>query len=220
MTRLSKLAAVVAALPVLAIAPLAHADGVGQIGQGNIYRVKDVTANGSFATDISSACGHTVQFRVRIHNGGPDTLHNVRVSATLHGNSSTSHGSVVRLSADNNLHNAVVTANAGVNTSGATTADYISGSTQLLDVHGTVLNDLPDGILNAGLNIGDIGPLTADIKSVQFKAKLNCSTPAPKPAPAPAQELPNTGPGEVAGLFASASALGAAGHYIVARRRR
>ncbi len=182
MTRFSKLAAAVAALPVLVFAPIAHATGVGQIEQGDIYRVKDVTTNTAFADNISAACGDIVAFRVRIHNGGPDTITNVKVSATLNTASSTSHGSQVSLSADNNLHNAVVTANAGVQTSNATTASYVSGSTQLLNYSITpggesVIKNLPDGILSGGINIGSIGPLTTNTEEVQFQAKVNCPTP-------------------------------------------
>jgi uncharacterized repeat protein (TIGR01451 family) len=83
MSKVSKVVASMAALPVLAIAPLAQATGNGQIEQGNIYRVKNVTSNSSFVTNGSAACGDTVMYRVRIHNGGPEALTNVKVSATL-----------------------------------------------------------------------------------------------------------------------------------------
>jgi len=232
MNRISKLAAVATALPILALAPVAHATGTGQIEQGDIYRVKNLTANGAFAENISAACGDTVQFRVRIHNGGPETLTNVKVAATLNSDAATSHGSQVSLSADNNLHNMVVTANAGVNTSQATTANYVSGSTQLLNYSTTpggesVLRNLPDGILGGGINIGSIGPLTTNTEEVQFQAKLNCPTPPTTPPVTPpttppqeSKSLPNTGAGDVAGLFAGVSAVGAAGHYVINRRRR
>jgi uncharacterized repeat protein (TIGR01451 family) len=186
MIRFSKLAAAVSVLPVfVALTPLASATGYGQIEQGDIYRVKDVTTNSAFADNISVACGDTVAFRVRIHNGGPETLTNIKVSATLNGASSTSHGSQVSLSADNNLHNMKVTANAGANTAQATTATYVSGSTQLLNYSTTpggesVLKNLPDGILSGGINIGSIGPLTADTEEVQFQAKVSCPTPPPQ----------------------------------------
>jgi uncharacterized repeat protein (TIGR01451 family) len=237
MSKISKVVASMAALPVLAIAPLAHATGNGQIEQGDIYRVKNVTANSSFVANGSAACGDTVEYRVRIHNGGPETITNVKVSATLNTASSTSHGSQVSLSADNNLHNAVVTANAGVNTPSATTATYVSGSTQLLNYSATagnesVIKNLPDGILSGGVNIGNIGPLTADTEEVQFQAKLACATPTPIPTPAPTQTptpaapakapevLPNTGAGDVLGAFAGASAAGTAAHAAIRRVRR
>jgi uncharacterized repeat protein (TIGR01451 family) len=228
----SKLAAALAVLPILVFAPMAHASGGGQIEQGDIYRVEDITTNGSFADNISVACGDTVAFRVRIHNGGPDTLTNVKVSATLNGNSSTSHGSQVSLSADNNLNNMTVTANAGVNTSQATTATYVSGSTELLNYSTTpggesVLQNLPDGILAGGINIGSIGPLTTDTEEVQFEAKLSCPAPTPTPTPTPVTPvaaakttaLPNTGPGDVAEMFVGTSAFGGIGHYLFRRRR-
>jgi len=182
MIRFTKLAVALAATSTIAFPSIAMAAGGGQIEQGDIYRVKDVTTNSTFADNITAACGDTVAFRVRIHNGGPDTLTNVKVSATLNSASSTSHGSQVSLSADNNLHGATVTANAGVNTDKASTADYVSGSTQLLNYSATpggesVIKNLPDGILSGGINIGSIGPLTTDTEEVQFQAKLNCPTP-------------------------------------------
>lgn len=237
MRKISALAAGLAVVPVLAVSGSAFAttQNPGQIEQGNIYRAKNLTANGSFAQNITAKCGDTVQFRVRIHNGGPATLTNVKVAATLDKASSTSHGSQVSLSADNNLHNMVVTANAGVNTDEATTASYVSGSTQLLDYSTTpggesVLKNLPDGILSGGVNIGSIGPLTSDTEEVQFQAKLNCPTP-PKPpvtppatpqtpgSPAAPTTLVNTGPGSAIAAFVAATIAGAFGYRRFISRR-
>lgn len=237
MRKLSILAAGLAVVPVLVFSGSAFAtdQNPGQIGQGDIYRAKNITTNSSFADNITAKCGDTVQFRVRIHNGGPATITNVKVSATLNTASSTSHGSQVSLSADNNLHNAVVTANAGVNTDVATTADYVSGSTQLLNYSATpggesVLRNLPDGILSNGVNIGSIGPLTSDTEEVQFQAKLNCPTP-PKPpvtppstpqtpaTPAAPTKLVNTGPGSTAAAFVAATIAGAFGYRRFISRR-
>lgn len=223
MIRFTKLAVALAAVSAVVFPSVAMAAGYGQIEQGDIYRVKDVTTNSAFADNITVACGDTVAFRVRIHNGGPETLTNVKVSATLNSAASTSHGSQVSLSADNNIDNMVVTANAGVNTSQATTADYVSGSTQLLDYGGSVLRTLSDGILSGGVNIGSLGPLTSDTEEVQFQAKLNCPAPTPTPTPTPTPKsttLPNTGAGDVVGIFAGASAAGTAAHAVITRRRR
>ena len=234
--KLSILAAGLAVVPVLALSGSAFAgtENPGQIEQGDIYRVKNINSS-TFADNINATCGDTVQFRVRIHNGGPATLTNVNVAATLNGASSTSHGSQVSLTADNNLHDAVVTANAGVNTSAATTATYVSGSTQLLNYSATpggesVLRNLPDGILSNGVNIGNIGPLTSDTEEVQFQAKLNCPTP-PKPpvtppatpqtpaAPAAPTSLVNTGPGSDAAIFVIAMIAGVIGYRRFVSRR-
>ncbi len=230
MRKLSTLAAGLAVIPVLAFSGSAFAAGnPGQIEQGDIYRVKNITSNSAFADNITASCGDTVEFRVRIHNGGPETLTNVKVAATLNSASSTSHGSQVSLSADNNLHDAVVTANAGVNTSAATSASYVSGSTQLLNYSTTpggesVLQNLPDGILSGGVNIGSIGPLTTDTEEVQFQAKLNCpAAPVTPPATpgvgAAPTALVNTGPGSDIAIFAVAMIAGTIGYRKFLSRR-
>ena len=265
MSKLTKLAAVAAVVPILGLSsPALAAGNPGQIEQGDIYRVRNLTvaANGAFSGDfVAATCGDTVQFRVRIHNGGPESLTNVKVSATLNTAKGTSHGSTVSVSADNNLHNAVVTDIAGVNTDKATTMSYVNGSTELLGYSATpgqspVLGGLPDGILAGGVNIGSIGPLTPDTKSVQFKAKVNCDVTPPTPGdikvcelstkkvitiredqfdankhtkdltkcnapvtPVTPTKLVETGPGDVAVLFAGVAALAAAAYRVVLRRQ-
>jgi uncharacterized repeat protein (TIGR01451 family)/LPXTG-motif cell wall-anchored protein len=186
MSKLTKVAAGLAVVPMLAFAAPAFADGgTGQIETGDIYRVKNVTSNSAFADNITAACGDTVEYRVRIHNGGPETLTNVKVAATLQTAAGTTHGSTVTVTADNNLHGASATANAGVTTSATTTASYVSGTTELLNYSTTpgnesVLKTLPDGILNGGVTIGSVGPTTPQTEEVQFQVKLNCEVKPPK----------------------------------------
>ena len=71
---------------------------------------------------------------------------------------------------------------------------------------------------------------------ITFTAVVNMPTPptptTPTPTPTttpvtpakavttPAKAVPNTGPGDVIGLFAGASAAGTAAHAVVTRRRR
>lgn len=203
----------------------------GQIEMGNIYRVRNITTNAhaTFVDSASATCNDTVQFRAIVHNPGPDPVTNVKVSATLDGASGTSHSSKVSITADN-VGGEIVTDTAGVNLDKAGTLSYISGSTQLVDPNGNVLNALPDGMVNgAGVNIGTVGVSTQQIRGVQFKAKVSCPvtpiTPPTTPPTTPPQvkgvtTLPSTGAGDVLGIFSGASALGAAGHFIVARRRR
>lgn len=57
------------------------------------------------------------------------------------------------------------------------------------------------------------------IKTVRCTASVSITTPVTPTPPAPTP-LPDTGPGAIAGLFTGVSALGAAGHYIVSRRRQ
>lgn len=238
MSKVSNIAATLVLVPVLAISTAsAFADSnstPGQIEQGDIYRVEDLTSNVSFADNINASCGDTVAFRVRVHNGGPATITNVKVAATLDTTTaSTSHGSTVSISADNNLDNTVVTANAGVNTSSNTTATYVSGSTELLNYSTTpggesVIENLPDGILDGGVNIGSIGPLTSDTEEVQFEAKLSCPTTPPVTPPttpptttttSKPTTLVNTGAGNTIGIFAAVSVVsGIAYRFALGRR--
>jgi uncharacterized repeat protein (TIGR01451 family) len=191
MSKLSNIAAGLAVMPVFAFTT-AVAGATGQVGAGDIYRVRNVTANpaanAAFANTTEAKCGDVVQFRVRIHNSGPDAITNVKVKATLEGGNSKSHGSTVTVSADNLINGDAVTDIAGVSTNDNTTISYVNGSTELLGYSNTpgnspVLGGLPDGIVSSnGITLPDsIEPLTSATKSVQFKAKLNCETPPTTP---------------------------------------
>lgn len=182
MSKIFTVAAALAVIPVLAFTTVS-AGAIGQVGAGDIYRVRNVTTNGEFANTTTATCNQEVQFRVRIHNSGPDTITNVKVKATLYGQDTTNHGSEVTVSADNLINGDAVTDVAGVTTDKSASISYVTGSTQLLGYAETgpspVLRGLPDGIVEGGVNIGSVEPLTPATRSVQFKAKFNCDTPEP-----------------------------------------
>jgi len=235
MRKLSVLAASLVVVPVLTFASPAFATAdsdSGQIEQGNIYRVRNVSTNpnGEFVDPATATCGNTVQFRVRIHNPGPDPITNVKVTATLPGNSATSHSSKVSITADH-VGGQVVTDTAGVNLDKPGTLNYVSGSTELLDAHGSKLNNLADGITSggAGVNIGTVGVSVEQKRFVQFQAKVNCPTPPETPpvtpptttttTPAAPTKLVNTGPGETAAVAAIATIAGTFGYRKFLSRR-
>lgn len=231
-------AATAVIVPVAGLTGVASANPVGQIGGGDIYRVRNVTKNTDFTDPASADLCDTVQFKVRIHNPGPDTLNNVKVKATLDSGESTSHSSKVTITADN-ANPPSTSDTAGVNLSKAGSLTYVSGSTELLDPHNSKLSNLPDGILSGGVNIGSVGVSTEQIRFVQFQAKTNCPTPPPTckvnctPTPpstppatpttpaTPAQPttLVNTGPGDVIGAFSAVSVAGALAYRFYLSRR-
>ncbi len=101
------------------------------------------------------------------------------------------------------------------------TYDFGDGSAPLLSgnttVHYTYAKD-GNYVVSATLafNVDEV------IKTARCTASVSVTTPPVTPPvtpPTPPAPLPNTGPGAVAGLFAGVSALGAAGHYLVSRRR-
>jgi uncharacterized repeat protein (TIGR01451 family) len=206
-------------VPIVGITGAASAAAVGQIGGGDIYRVRNVTKNTDFTDPVNADLCDTVQFKVRIHNPGPDTLNNVKVKATLDSGEATSHSSKITITADN-ANPSTTTDTAGVNLSKAGSLNYVAGSTELLDAHNTKLSNLPDGILGSGVNIGNVGVSIEQKRFVQFEAKTNCPTPPETPpstppttpsTPAPTK-LVNTGPGETAALFAVAMIAGTLGY--------
>lgn len=147
----------------------------GQLGSGDIYRVRNVSDNQTDFVKVADAdlC-ETVQFKVRIHNGGPKTLTNVNVKASLSSGVKTSHSSTVTVSADNNREGAVATGTAGVNLSQAGSISYVNGSTELLDADGNYMKTLGDAVTGAGVNIGDVAVSLNNKRFVQFKAKISC----------------------------------------------
>jgi uncharacterized repeat protein (TIGR01451 family) len=231
-------------MPVAVLTGPVSAAAVGQIEGGDIYRVRNVTKNTDFTDPASADLCETVQFKVRIHNPGPDTLNNVKVKATLDSSTATSHSSKVTITADN-ANPSTTTDTAGVNLSKAGTISYVAGSTELLDAHNSKLNNLPDGIIGdgVGVNIGKVGVSTEQKRFVQFQAKINCPQPPetcktnPKlcppvtppvtppttttttpQTPAPTT-LVNTGPGETAAVVAVATIAGTLGYRKLLSRR-
>ncbi len=152
--------------------------GAGQVEAGDIYRVKNVTKGGDFTDPASATCGDTVQYKVRIHNPGPDSLGNVTVTATLPGGVATTHVSKVTVSSPN-ADPASTSDTATVNLDKAGKLSYVAGSTELLDHNGARVNGLGDTITSSGVNIGNVGVSLQQKRFVQFKAKVTCEE-APK----------------------------------------
>jgi uncharacterized repeat protein (TIGR01451 family) len=220
----------------LAIAAVAVVSGpvalaAGQIEGGNIYRVKNVTQNSAFADPATGTCGDTMQFRVRIHNPGPEEINNVHVAATLPATESKSHSSTVTVSASDAPD--VITDTAGVNLDKAGKLSYVSGSTDLLDPNGNKLQTLSDGIVAGGVNLPTaIGVSNEQMRLVQFSAKVNCeekpvctvncepTKETPKSGVTPSA-IASTGPAELFSGLAGTSALGyGVTRYIASRRNQ
>lgn len=172
------------AMPATMIAGTAYAATAGQIEGGDIYRVRNVTKGGDFTDPVSADKCETVQFKVRIHNPGPDALEGVKVGATLPSVAATSHSSKVIVTADN-ANPKTTTDTAGVNLTSSYKINYVNGSTQLLDANGSVMQNLPDGIVGGQVNIpGGVGVSTQQKRFVQFNAKVDCPETPPAPQPA------------------------------------
>ena len=171
------LAGIVSAIALFAVP--AFAATAGQVEGGDIYRVRNVSNNGEFTDPTSGTCGNTFQFKVRIHNPGPDPLTSVSVKATLPTTAATSHSSQVTVTATN-ANPKTTTDTAGVRLDKAAQLTYIKGSTELLDANGSKLSTLGDTILTSGVTIDTVGVSTQQKRFVQFSVKSDCPEP-PKP---------------------------------------
>lgn len=232
MFRVLKTVAAVIAVPaiVFSTSSVALATAAGQFETGDFYYGKNVTKNSGYVDPVQAdACGDVITLKMRLHNPGPSALHNVNVKATLPTGTGTSFSSLATVyAADGDPQ--TVTDTVAIKSSKEATLSYVSGSSQLLDAHSGFLKTLPDGSLQSGVNIGDVGVSIEQKRFVQFNVKVDCPTPPvtpptppvtpPATPPVVGKSLPNTGPGDVAGLFVGTSVLGGAGHYLFTRRRR
>jgi hypothetical protein len=219
MIRFSKIAAALAVAPVLAVSGSAFAGSPGQLAGGDNYLVKNLTQKGSYANTISATCNEEIQYSMQLSNTQFGALDNVTLKATMPSNGGTSTATATTDLGGTSGTSDTVTVNLG---SGQTQA-VENGTTVLFDDKGNAIKTLPDTIATSGVNIGTLNGSTTEF--VNFKAKVSCPTPTPTPTPTPAPApkatvLPNTGAGDVLGIFAGASAAGTAAHAIVSRRRR
>lgn len=214
MSKIKQIAASALIVPVI-FAGSVSALNAGQIEQGDIYRVRNVTQNGEFMDPATANVCETVQFKVRIHNPGPDPLTGVTVKATLNTEASATHSSVATISAEN-ANPASVSDTASVKLTKSAGMSYVNGTTELLDSKGAVITGLGDTILTSGVSVPNgVGVSTEQRRYVQFEAKVACPkppvTPPTTPTPTPAattSTLPNTGPGSVIAIAGVTTVLG------------
>jgi len=239
--RLRTLTAAFAAIAVLSFGGLALAVSAGQIEGGDIYRARNVTKNTDFTDPATATCNDTVQFKVRIHNPGPDALTGVHVAATLSSEQSTSHSSTVTVSADN-ANPTSTTDTAGLNLDQAGSLTYVAGTTELLDAHDAKITTLGDTILGTGVDVPNgVGVSTEQMRFVQFEVKVSCPQPPQTPPTPPTVTPPtggqgggtttvskttaapttlvNTGPGQIVVLFILSSLAGIIGYRRYLRRQ-
>ena len=157
-----------------------NAIGEGQIAGGNIYTVRNVTKGGDYANSISADKCDTVKYSIRLHNPGPGVVSNVNVRVNLPTGASTSNTSTATITSQN-AEPATVSDTATVNITSSQKIEYISGSAQLLDANGNLVQGLSDQLVNgSGVNIGEVKVSLEQIRFVQFQAKIDCGeTPPP-----------------------------------------
>lgn len=170
-----------AILPALALVMSSNAAVQPSIEAGNIYTVRNVTKSTDFTDPNSADACDVLQYKVIIHNGGPVPLENVTVQATFPSGAPVKNVSTMTVSASN-ASPASTSDTATVNISSARSMSYVSGSSQLLNANGGVINNLPDGLTQGPIPIGNVGVSINERRSVQFQMKLDCPPTPPPPA--------------------------------------
>lgn len=171
MKTLTKLAATAAFVPVVAVSGSAFAGSPGQLAGGDTYQVKNLTQKGAYANSISAACNDEIQYSMMLSNTQFGALNNVTLKASLPSNGGTSTA-VATTDLGGNSGN---TDTASVSLPAGATQTLENGTTVLYGDHGNALQTLPDTI-TSGVNIGTLNGSTTEF--VNFKAKVNCPTPA------------------------------------------
>lgn len=203
-----------------------------------------ITSAGGYQDSLSVHNGQRIEMRVYVHNNANPaaigdvaaTAHNTQLLVLLPQGARTSQQSAAQISADNaNPH--YVSDTVDMSGSNPFTLAFDTSAPVMVTYRpngtgSTVTDTLP------GVTFSDAQTMTANMGDwrgcfnyaalITFTAVVNMPTPPTPPAPTPAKPavasqakaLPNTGAGDVLGIFAGASAAGTAGHYLLARRRR
>ncbi|MGC1177322.1 MAG: hypothetical protein WA843_04590 [Candidatus Saccharimonadales bacterium] len=221
MSKISKIAAALTVVSVVATSGSAIAGSPGQLAGGDNYLVKNLTQKGAYANAVTATCNDEVQYSMQLSNTQFGALNNVTLKATL-----PSGGGLSTATATTDLGGTSGTADsATVNLGAGQTQSLESGTTVLYDDKGSAIKTLPDAIASNGVNIGTLSGSTTEF--VNFKAKVTCPTPPVTPpatpvtpaTPAAPTQLVNTGPGAVVGIFAAVTAAGAVGYRLFLSRR-
>lgn len=247
MSKVSKFAATVAVLPVLAFSAPVFAGSPGQLGGGNSLEAKNVTTGSAYSDTTTATCNDTVQFSMVLGNTQWGSLSNVTLKVSL-----PSQGGVSTATATTDLGgNSGTTDTTSVTLTSGATQSLVNGTTTLSDGSGHVLKTLPDTITTTGVNVGTILGSTTEV--VHFQSKVKCET-QPKtiqvcrlsdktvvtinesdfdsakytkdltqcqttPPTTPPTTLVNTGAGSVAGIAAAVAAVSGVAYSVVMRRR-
>jgi hypothetical protein len=226
MSKVSKIVASLAVVPVLAISGTAIAGSPGQLAGGDNYQVKNLTQKGSYANTISATCNDEVEYSMQLSNTQFGSLKNVTLKATLPSDGGVSTATATTDLGGNSGTSDTVTVNLG----SKQTQTIENGTTVLYDDSGNAIKTLPDAITSNGVNIGTLNGSTTEY--VNFKAKVNCPTPPKPPVTPPSTPqtpatpgvagpttLVNTGPGSAIAAFVAATIAGAFGYRRLLSRR-
>jgi hypothetical protein len=156
--------------PVINVQTASQREPVGQIGSGNIVRIR---GGNSFADPIEAPSNAELQIAIRISNAGPDDLDLVETTAYL---PEYAAGLIAfEIAVDDSLGVRVPVEDAATIEveDGAACPTYVEGSTSLLSPDWGVLHRLPDGIASDnGIVAGPGAAPVAQTRFIAFSIRL------------------------------------------------
>ncbi len=196
-----------------------------------------ITSPGGYQDSVPVRDGERVEMRVYVHNNAnPNTIgataataHNTTILVLLPtGAARTTQEAGAQITASNANPNYVtdtVDLTAGTPfTVALDTSSPVMVTYRPNGVGDYVTNTLPNvtfsGTNSWTSNVGDWHGCFNYSAVITFTAIVHVPTTPTPPVTTTTKTLPNTGAGDILGIFAGASAVGTAGHYFVARRRR
>lgn len=171
MSKFSKIAAVIAAAPILAFSAPVFADSPGSFSTGDgMYQVRNESQKQTAYQDsVAAACGETVKYAILLSNTANGAISNITVKTSLTDGTMTATGST-------GTGTTTTSGKATVSLPSGANLQYVAGSTQEIDYNThAVIGTLADGITANGTTIASLAGSTN--AWVEYEAKVNCPTP-------------------------------------------
>jgi len=205
-----------------------------------LLKVRDINSpTTAYATSATVTDNEEVVLEVYFHNNAASNLNlvaqNTKVNIALPNGTASTQTATAYINATNATPTQVF-ATADMSASAPFTLTYEPGTAKLYTnyVNGIQISD---AVVNGGTLIGTNGadgnvPGCSQYSGyVTIRARVHVPTTptpptqtptptTPTPTPAKPKALPNTGAGDVLGIFTGASAVGGVGHYFTSRRRK
>lgn len=172
MSKFTKIAAVLAVVPMLAFSAPVFADSPGSFSTGpGMYQVRNESqGQTTYKDSVAAACGETVKYTILLSNTANGQISNINVKTSLTTGAMTATGS-------NGTGTTTTSGTATVSLPSGASLGYVAGTTQLINYNDhSVIATLADGITTAqGVSAGNLAGSTNEW--LQYKAKVTCVTP-------------------------------------------
>jgi hypothetical protein len=157
----------------------------GDIEAGDILRARHVGGNAGFTARLVSPIGSNVRMGFRLYDPGPGNLQHVRLRVFV-SNERKSSFDVIGTASAPNADPSSTSGMARIKVLDGIPAClyYVAGSAVLRTLDGRFVRQLPDGLTEGGIPVGDLMLPSADTRMVYFTLRLKDARGSPLCHPA------------------------------------